>query len=86
MSGNITGGKKAAQTNTKLYGNDFYKRIGSAGGKAKVPKGFAKSGKNRISGSVGGKRSKRGYKFIKEDDTATYYTRRSDNMIVEFLK
>ena len=41
MAGTVAGGKKAAKTNKMLYGNDFYARAGSIGGKAKIPKGFA---------------------------------------------
>lgn len=33
MSGNKEGGKKAAKTNIKLHGKDFYKRIGAIGGR-----------------------------------------------------
>lgn len=33
MSGSIIGGRKAAQTNKEKYGEDFYVRIGSRGGK-----------------------------------------------------
>lgn len=41
MSGTKKGGLKCAATNKLLHGNDFYKRIGSLGGKAKNPnKGF----------------------------------------------
>jgi hypothetical protein len=44
MSGTKTGGAKAAKTNTERHGEDFYKIIGSKGGKnfnPKKPKGFA---------------------------------------------
>lgn len=41
MSGNRAGGKLAAQKNKERFGEDFYCMIGSRGGKAKVPKGFA---------------------------------------------
>ncbi len=33
MSGSKTGGKAAAMTNKRLYGDDFYHKIGSKGGK-----------------------------------------------------
>lgn len=32
MSGTVTGGRKAAVTNLKLHGKDFYSRIGRIGG------------------------------------------------------
>jgi len=41
MSGTVSGGKLAAQKNKERFGEDFYCMIGSRGGKAKVPKGFA---------------------------------------------
>lgn len=42
MSGTKIGGAKAAKTNTERHGEDFYKIIGSKGGKnATKPKGFA---------------------------------------------
>lgn len=41
MSGTKAGGLKAAKTNKKRYGKDFYKNNGAKGGKAKGLKGFA---------------------------------------------
>lgn len=41
MPGTITGGKKAAETNKKVYGEDFYKKIGAEGGKKSRNGGFA---------------------------------------------
>lgn len=44
--GNIidaTGGLKTAMTNKQKYGKEWYKTIGHNGGKAQVPKGFAKN-------------------------------------------
>lgn len=41
MSGTKAGGLKCAATNKLKHGEDFYKRIGSKGGKVKNPnKGF----------------------------------------------
>lgn len=41
MSGSKLGGLRAAETNKKKYGKDFYAKLGSKGGKAKNPnKGF----------------------------------------------
>lgn len=39
MGGTKLGGQKAANTNRKRHGNDFYKRIGSMGGKIGGGKG-----------------------------------------------
>lgn len=68
--GTTNGGKHAAARNIEKYGADFYKRIGSMGGKKKgCAKGFASpkvgvdglTGKQRASkvGSIGGKISRR---------------------------
>lgn len=60
MSGTISGGAKTAKKIAELYGKDHYSRIGALGGRAKVPKGFAKNIElARIAGSKGGKISKR---------------------------
>lgn len=69
MPGNMTGGKRAAQTNKRLYGKDFYKRIGAKGGKVSKRGGFASynvgkdglTGRERArrAGKKGGEISKR---------------------------
>ena len=69
MSGTISGGKKAAQSNMKKHGKDFYKRIGQKGGKNSKKGGFAseKIGKDgltgaeraKLAGAKGGRISKR---------------------------
>lgn len=44
MSGTKSGGLKCAATNKQIHGEDFYKRIGSMGGKVRNPKkGFGSS-------------------------------------------
>lgn len=61
MSGTKQGGLKASRTNRERYGDDWYKTIGSKGGKAKVPKGFALNRERaKLAGAKGGKISKRG--------------------------
>ena len=40
MSGTLAGGKKAAETNKKKYGDDFYKVQGAKGGAASGTGGF----------------------------------------------
>lgn len=70
MSGTRDGGRKAAITNLKKHGLDFYAKIGSRGGKNGHTGGFAsnKVGKDgltgleraKIAGAQGGKISKRG--------------------------
>lgn len=60
MSGTKAGSIKAVKTLKEVHGADFFARIGSIGGKACVPKGFAMN-KKRASeaGRKGGKISRR---------------------------
>ena len=63
MAGTKAGGLKVRETNIKLHGIDFYKRIGRMGGKAGDPtkKGFASNiERAKKAGAKGGKISKRG--------------------------
>ena len=70
MSGTKIGGRKAAETNRKLHGEDFYARIGKKGGQNGHVGGFnsKKVGRDgltgferaRIAGAKGGRRSRRG--------------------------
>lgn len=61
MSGTREGGKKAALTNMKLHGKDFYKRIGHVGGHNSHTGGFAANpALAKIAGAKGGKISRRG--------------------------
>ncbi len=41
MPGSKTGGRRAAETNKVRYGEDFYKRVGAAGGRKSRGGGFA---------------------------------------------
>lgn len=63
MVGTKKGGKSAAQRNKELYGDDFYARIGSKGGKMSKAGGFAAGeiGRQRARkwGAIGGKISRR---------------------------
>lgn len=62
MSGTKAGGLKAAATNKKKYGKEYYKNLGVIGGSAAHPngRGFEISGKAVEAGRKGGKISKRG--------------------------
>ena len=63
MGGTKAGGIKARETNYKIHGPDFYKRIGRMGGRSGDPtnKGFASNiERARKAGAKGGKISKRG--------------------------
>ena len=76
MSGTVSGGKKAAQSNMKKHGKDFYKRIGQKGGKNSTRGGFAsqKVGKDgltgleraRLAGAKGGRKSRRKPRNVQE--------------------
>lgn len=60
MAGTKAGGKIARETNIRKYGEDYYRNIGSMGGKAKVPKGFAVNRElAKKAGALGGKVSSR---------------------------
>ncbi len=60
MAGTKKGGLKAAQTNKKLYGTNFYEKIGKIGGQISRGGGFAKNPElARIAGRKGGKASHR---------------------------
>ena len=61
MAGNKIGGRKAAATNKRLHGEDFYARIGKKGGKNGHTGGFAANPElARIAGKKGGQISRRG--------------------------
>lgn len=61
MAGTLQGGRKARDTNYKIHGKDFYKRIGAIGGRNGHTGGFASNpALARIAGAKGGRISKRG--------------------------
>lgn len=63
MPGNKAGGLKARDTNKARYGEDFYKKIGSVGGKKGTTGGFwADRELARRAGAIGGRKSRRGKK------------------------
>ena len=60
MPGTKAGGMKAAKMNKKLYGDDFYRRIGSKGGRNGHTGGFAANpALARVAGAKGGRISRR---------------------------
>lgn len=60
MAGTVAGGKAAAESNIKRYGEDYYKLMGQRGGRRCVPKGFAMNHKlASIAGARGGRISRR---------------------------
>lgn len=61
MSGNKVGGAKAAQTNKKKYGSDFYAKIGKVGGTRSRGGGFTNNSELASrAGRLGGQMSRRG--------------------------
>ncbi len=61
MAGTRAGGKAAAATNKKTYGDDFYRIIGAKGGRLGRTGGFAANRElARIAGAKGGRISRRG--------------------------
>lgn len=61
MTGTREGGKKAALTNIRKYGKDFYRDIGHKGGQNGHTGGFAANpALARIAGAKGGRVSRRG--------------------------
>lgn len=61
MAGTKVGGLRAAETNRKKYGEDFYRNIGKKGGQNGHTGGFAANRElARTAGAKGGRISRRG--------------------------
>ncbi len=61
MTGTKAGGLKAAETNRKRHGKNFYKKIGQKGGRNGHTGGFAANPElARLAGAKGGRNSRRG--------------------------
>lgn len=61
MAGNMEGGRKAAQTNKRKYGENWYREIGAKGGRNGHTGGFyVNRALARVAGAKGGRISKRG--------------------------
>lgn len=70
MPGTKAGAAKAAITNKRKYGSDFYSEIGSRGGKWCGIKGFALNPQlAKEAGRKGGKISRRGPAKHKQEET-----------------
>lgn len=64
MSGTKIGGQKAAKTNKKRHGKNFYKQIGKIGGQNSTYGAFAQSSElARLAGKIGGMRSRKDSKY-----------------------
>lgn len=70
MAGTKVGGQKAATTNKRKYGYDFYSEIGRKGGRNGHTGGFAANPQlAKEAGRKGGKISKRGPAKHKQEET-----------------
>lgn len=82
MAGTLQGGKKAAKTNIKRHGKDFYAEIGRRGGKNGHTGGFyADPARAKAAGHKGGSRSRRGWALFKETDDNLYYMNRETGVV-----
>lgn len=89
MAGTQAGGKRAAATNKKKYGDDFYKRIGRQGGSKSHPETrvFATNPElARSAGAKGGKSSKRGPARRPRSDKGTPRSSRGNSSQTEEIK
>ena len=71
MPGTAEGGRKAAETNKKRYGEGFYKKIGFAGGKKSRNGGFAANPElASLAGQMGGLLSRKNGRDISPEAVA----------------
>lgn len=87
MPGTTLGGKKVADK-LRAKDPDFYRKIGSKGGRngAGTKKGFAYSSETaKSAGSKGGAVSKRGYKYIRSDKDFHYYIEKATGEEARFF-
>lgn len=81
--------KKMFATMVKKHGSEeaareWFRTIGSRGGQNGTTGGFAADNvRARISGAMGGRYSRKGYKLIKHTEASGTYRRLSDGAIVE---
>lgn len=74
MSGTKAGGLKAAATNKKKYGKDFYKVNGAKGGRNGHTGGFAYNPALAVvAGKKGGEKSRRGWKLIEQTESSLIF-------------
>lgn len=95
MSGTQKGGKKAARTNIKRHGKDYYAEIGRKGGKASTTGGFAseKIGRDgltgieraKIAGAKGGAISKRKPATLADIAKRTHSTSKLAQVLADFI-
>lgn len=77
MPGTKVGGVKAAETNKARYGDDFYKVIGSEGGKKSMGGGFARDPElAKVAGAKGGRKSRKPITIQSEEVARKWWQRR----------
>lgn len=83
--GTPAGGKKAASTNKKKYGKDFYVNIGRKGGASGCTGGFfANPALAKVAGARSGRISKKGYKYLGEEGKYRKYLDKKTGEVVKF--
>lgn len=81
------GQRKGVITMRERYGDDYFREIGKIGGTKSRGGGFTgEPERAKAAAKIGGSRSKRGHRFIKETKSKLVYQRVSDGKIVEFEK
>ena len=85
MPGTQQGSKKAVKTIKERHGKDYFARIGKIGGRNGRTGGtFGNPKRAAKIGSVGGKRSKRGYKLLGEVEGGLEYLHKASGKKVVF--
>lgn len=80
MAGTKTGGKKAAATNIERHGKNFYREIGSMGGRNGHTGGFAANPElAKIAGAKGGRISRRGAGKKTRSDKGQHHNTRKEH-------
>lgn len=85
------GSKKAMETIYKRYGKDHFREIGRRGGKKSIGGGFADGEIGRAiaktAGSIGGKKSKHGYKLLEDlGDKGRYLNKKTNEEVVLYYE
>ena len=86
MAGSREGGAKASQIMKEKYGEDYYRELGRRGGKLSgALKGFSVyPDKAKEYGKIAGKKSKRGYKWLRDSGGHRYYISKQDGNTYRF--
>lgn len=80
IGGTHIGGVKARETNYARHGRDYFSRIGALGGRAGNTGGFYGHPERAVkAGGKGGTHSRKGYKFLGENEDGDLLYQRYDN-------